>query len=127
MTLVDTSAWIHCLRPEGDPAVRARVQALLDAGEVAWCDMVKLELWNGARGETERRVLREMEEALVLLPSGDDVWQTAFRLARATRQAGKTVPATDLLIGACAQAHNAELVHDDRHFAAIAKLNTKPL
>jgi predicted nucleic acid-binding protein len=127
MSLIDTSAWIHCLRPEGDPAVRARVQALLDAGEAAWCDMVKLELWNGARGETERRVLREMEEALPLLPSGDGVWQTAFRLARATRQAGKTVPATDLLIAACAQAHGTELVHDDQHLAEIVKLNAKPL
>ena len=127
MTLIDTSAWIHCLRPEGDPAVRARVQALLDAGEAAWCDMVKLELWNGARGETERRVLREMEEALVLLPSGDEVWQNAFRLARVTRQVGKTVPATDLLIGACAQAHGAALAHDDQHLSEIAKLNIKPL
>ncbi len=123
MTLVDTSAWIHCLRVEGDPAVRDRVQSLLAAGEAAWCDMVKLELWNGARGETEKRVLREMEEALVLLPSGDDVWQTAFRLARVTRQAGKTVPATDLLISACAQTHGADLVHDDQHLAELTKLN----
>ena len=127
MTLIDTSAWIHCLRPEGDPAVRARVQGLLDAGEAAWCDMVKLELWNGARGETEKRVLREMEEALVLLPSSDDMWQTAFRLARVTRQAGKTVPATDLLISACARTHGAELVHDDQHLTELAKLNTKPV
>ncbi len=87
--------------------------------------MVKLELWNGARGEVERRVLREMEEALVLLPSTADVWQTAFRLARTARQTGKTTPATDLLIGACARVHGADLVHDDQHLAEITRLNIK--
>ena len=122
MTLVDTSAWIHSLRPDGNPVVREQVRALLEAGEAAWCDMVKLELWNGARGETERRVLREMEEALVLLPTDETVWQTAFRLAHAARQAGKTIPATDLLIGACAQTHGAALVHDDQHLAMLSTL-----
>ena len=120
MTLVDTSAWIHSLRPDGDPGVREQVRALLEGGEAAWCDMVKLELWNGARGETERRVLREMEEALVLLPTDETVWQTAFRLARSARQSGKTIPATDLLIGACAQRHGVTLAHDDQHLAMLA-------
>ena len=46
--LVDTSAWIHFLRPEGDVAVRARVDAALRSGTARWCPVVRLELWNGS-------------------------------------------------------------------------------
>jgi len=53
--LIDTSSWIDAMRRDGDPAVRARVLALMQSGEAAWCDMVRLELWNGLRGAAERR------------------------------------------------------------------------
>ena len=58
MKLVDTSAWIHQLRRKGDAAVRSRVEALLKAGEAAWCSAVRLELWNGVGSEAGRRILR---------------------------------------------------------------------
>lgn len=64
MRLIDTSAWIHALREDGDPSVASRVRALLETGEAAWCPMVQLELWNGARGDHERRVLKEMASDL---------------------------------------------------------------
>ena len=54
MRLVDTSSWIEQLRRGGDAAVRERVEALLMAGEAAWCPIVRLELWNGARSERKR-------------------------------------------------------------------------
>ena len=46
------------MRPTGDPVVRARVEALLRAGEAAWCAMVRLEIWAGIGDERERRALR---------------------------------------------------------------------
>jgi predicted nucleic acid-binding protein len=58
MRLIDTSAWIHALRADGDSAVASRVRALLEMGEAAWCPMVQLELWNGARGDRARRFPR---------------------------------------------------------------------
>ena len=58
MKLVDTSAWIHQMRSKGDPLVRARVEELLQAGEAAWCAMVRLEVWAGVGDERERRALR---------------------------------------------------------------------
>ena len=51
MILVDSSSWIHFLRPDGDAVVRARVSQALREGEACWCDMVRLELWTGAGGE----------------------------------------------------------------------------
>ena len=117
MVLIDSSAWIHSFRPDGDAAVRKSVQIALETGEAAWCDMVKLELWNGARGDKEKRVLREMELSVPLLPCSPDVWEEAFLIARSTRDRGQTIPATDLLIFACARVHGIGLLHADQHLA----------
>ena len=122
MVLIDTSAWIHALRPDGDPKIRARVAALLGSGEAAICPMVRLELWNGARGAHEKRVLRDLERDIPDLGISDQVWKTAFRLAQSTRESGQTIPATDLLIAACAQHHGAGFLHDENHFKAIPQL-----
>ena len=120
MTLVDTSAWIHQMRPRGDPRVRARVEALLRAGEAAWCAMVRLEIWAGVREERERRVLREYEAVLPELPIDRAVWVSACDLAGRLRRAGKTVPASDTLIFACARHYDVEIDHADAHFDVLA-------
>ena len=121
MKLVDTSAWIASLRPGGDPAVSERVRSLLNAGEAAWCAMVRLELWNGARGEHEKRVLREMESQLIDLEMSPEVWARSFDLARKARGAGLSVPAVDILIAATAWHHGASIEHCDDHFNLLAK------
>jgi predicted nucleic acid-binding protein len=120
--LIDTSAWIHQMRPQGDPAVRGRVEALLRAGEAAWCAMVRLEIWAGVGNERERRALREYEAVIPELPIGADVWQAAHGLAGRTRRAGKTVPAADILICACARQHGVAIEHADAHFDMLAEL-----
>lgn len=121
MTLVDTSAWIHLLRPDGDPAVAGRVRNILEQGEACWCAMVRLELWNGAGGRREKRVLKEFEAALIDLPINEPVWECANDLARVCRENGVTVPATDLLVTACAAHHGARIETTDRDFEKIAR------
>lgn len=101
--------------------MRARVSAALEAGVACWCPVVRLELWNGANGERERKVLREFERLIPELPMTDAVWDVAFDSARRCRKAGVTVPATDLLIDACAIHHGAALEHADSDFARIAR------
>ena len=125
MILVDTSAWIHMLRPSGDPIVRARVTAALTSGQACWCPPVQLELWNGARGEHERKVLRDFSRTLPELPIDEKVWQAAYNLARLARIQGLTVPAVDLTIAACARRHGAWLESDDSHFALLASVEGK--
>ena len=120
MVLVDTSAWIHFLRPDGDAAIRARVAALLQAGSAHWCPLVRLELWNGAGGDREKRVLREFERVVPELAITVDVWADAHDLARRCRMAGVSAPATDVLIAACAFHHSARLEHADGDFDRIA-------
>ena len=122
MVLVDTSSWIHFLRPDGDPEVRARVEAALRAGTARWCPLVRLELWNGAGGERERKVLREFERLIPDLPIDAGTWSEACDLARRCRGAGVTVPATDILIAACARRNGAEVEHADGDFDAIVRV-----
>ncbi len=122
MLLIDTSSWIHLLRPNGDPEARARVERALQAGEACWCPVVRLELWNGAGGEREKKALRDFERLLPELAIDEDVWRDAYELARKARSGGVSVPATDLLIAACARRHEADLEHSDSDFDQLEKL-----
>lgn len=123
MILVDTSSWVHMLRPSGDPAVRTRVLAALTSGQACWCPPVQLELWNGARGEQEHRVLRDFGRTLPELPIDDRVWETAHDLAGQARYRGVAVPAIDVMIAACARRHGASLESADADFELLASLD----
>ncbi len=120
--LIDTSAWIETLRPNGEPAIRARVGDLTADDRAVLCDLVRVELWNGARGAGDHRLLRELEKQLESVPTTSEVWDLACELARAARGKGVTVPATDLLIAACAEHHGLGLIHHDAHFERLAEL-----
>ncbi len=122
MKLVDTSSWIHQMRPRGDAAVRSRVEALLRAGEAAWCAMVRLEIRAGIGNEREQRILREYEAVIPELPIDDEVWRAACELALRARRTGKTIPASDILICACARRHGVAIEHADAHFDMLAAL-----
>lgn len=119
ITLIDTSIWIEALRKTGLSDVRERVRILMIEGRSAWCDLVAVELWNGAKGDYERKWLAEYENEIICLPTTKDVWELARELARSCRKSGKTVPVSDLVIASCALFHNAEIEHCDTHFDSI--------
>ena len=122
MKLVDTSCWVHQMRHKGDPAIRSRVETLLQAGQAAWCPPVRLEIWAGAGNAAERRVLTIYEQCLPELPITDEVWKAACELADRCRSAGKTAPANDILIAACARHHQVEVEAADSHFDFLMTL-----
>jgi predicted nucleic acid-binding protein len=127
--LVDTSAWIDALRQVGNPEVRATVRTLTVEGRAVLCDMVLLELWNGAQGPRDQKVLRDLERELPRVPTPPEVWATATDLSQTCRKAGLSVPVADLLIAACAEHHKLRVLHLDAHFDRIAqlrKVNGKP-
>lgn len=84
--------------------------------------MIRLELWNGAGGEREKKVLRDFERLLPELPITDEVWNEAAELARQARANAASVPASDLLIAACARHYGASLESADADFAVLAKV-----
>jgi hypothetical protein len=122
VVLVDSSSWIHFLRSNGDPEVRSRVEAALISGDACWCPLVRLELWNGAAGDRDRKTLRDFESVLPELAIDDEVWADAYELARRARSVGVSVPATDIVIAACARRHGADLETADVDFERLAAL-----
>jgi hypothetical protein len=122
MTLVDTSSWVEQLSATGNLTVRARVELLLQTGQAAWCAAVRLELWAGAGNEKERATLRAYEQELPELPIDDQVWEEACELASRCRKGGKSAPASDILIAACARHHRVEVETADAHFEFLTSL-----
>ena len=120
--LIDTSAWVEAIRSNGDKVMAERIRSLNARGQSAWCSLVRLELWNGARGQPEATFLKFLETSIIDLPIHEEVWRLADQLARLARQSGKTFPSSDLLIAACARFHGAEIVHKDRHFEQLKAL-----
>ena len=125
-TLVDTSAWIEVLRIDGDSDLRATVFELTKEGQAVLCDIVRLELWNGARGAAEHRMIRDLGGEFDCVQTSNEVWDFAADLARKCRSKGLTVPATDILIASCARHHGLNLIHADRHFDEIDALGIFP-
>jgi predicted nucleic acid-binding protein len=122
MKLIDTSSWVHQLRRKGNPEIRAKVEVLLSSGQACWCSMVRLELWAGVGADPERRVLGIFEQRIPELAINEEVWELACDLADRSRSAGVTVPASDLVIAACARHHRVEIEAFDAHFEFIRSL-----
>lgn len=122
MILVDTSCWVDALRIHGSPAVKTRLTHLVQNGGAAWCAPVRLELWAGVGDTHERKVLKEFEQFIPELDIPLEVWDLACELASRGRKLGKTFPASDLLIAACARHHRVEVESADAHFEVLMKL-----
>ncbi len=123
--LIDTSAWIEALRRDGDTETRRLVIELAREGEAVVCEMILLELWNGARGKKEADVVRSLEAELDLIPILPIVWRAAYALAADCRAGGVTIPATDLIIAAAAHHYQLGLLHRDAHFDQIEKVRAR--
>lgn len=124
--LIDTSAWTRAMRAGGDPIVRARVFDLVNRDEAVWCDVVRLELWAGVRGQAERRQLVKYEAVLRRLPITDAIWQDACDFADRARAAGLAIPASDYLIFACARAYGVGIEHVDHHYTLLDRQFPRP-
>jgi len=125
-TLIDTSAWILALRPQGTQRARHAVALALADGTAATTGIVQLELLSGAKTQKEFRELQEDLSALSQLETTPQVWEAAFRLAYALRRKGVTVPTTDVLVMAVAKENRCALLHADRHFDLMVQHGVGP-
>ena len=91
----------------------------MKADEARICSIVMLELWNGACGQRERETLEELGCAVPELVIDSDVWHESYELARKARSEGVTIPATDILIAACAKYHGAIIETSDADFQLL--------
>lgn len=118
--MVDSSAWIEFFRSGMGPASDA-IASLLSEGRAAICGVVEMELLHGVRSE-ERANLAELLEALPYAELEREDFAAAGELLGSLRRAGRLIPATDALIGACCVRHGMALLTLDRHFDVIPNL-----
>jgi predicted nucleic acid-binding protein len=122
--LADTSAWVWT-RAVGCELRTAFDEDVID-GQVATCDMVRLELLSSARNATEFTSLRVELDALPNCEIGVDEWQRALEVyERLAGQGGlhhRSVRHPDLLIAAAAEARRIPVLHYDEDYDRIAAI-----
>ena len=121
--LADTSAWVWS-RKSARAELRHKFDAALVDGELATCDMVRMELLYSARNGREFAEIRVELAALVDCPIGKEQWQRALWVYEPLSKEGGThqrsVKHADLLIAAAAEAAGLAVLHYDADYDRIA-------
>jgi len=121
VVLVDTSVWIQVFRRGST----LNLESVVDLDDVVTCGPVIQEVIQGFDEERAFRVARDSMLALPVLenPLTLHVFEQAAELYRRGRRAGTTLRSSvDCLIATCALMHDAEVLHCDRDYDAIAAL-----
>jgi len=110
LILLDKSAWVR------------GGAGLVDYGELCMCAITRMEILYSARSAKDFAVLQHDLDAyrdLRIDHATVAAAEAAQRELAASRQHRVSLP--DLIIGACAQQHGADVLHVDRHFHFLAK------
>ena len=119
MYLVDTSVWIHALRPSGQTAIRSLLKPLIINGDTAITDWIILELMTGLRTSERHESLLEWLTPITRLAFDLSWWPVAWEHAARLRQRGVTPAAADCLIATVALQHQIPLIHCDKDFETM--------
>jgi predicted nucleic acid-binding protein len=124
MFLIDSSAWIEYLRPNGSKKVKDKVRDILEKDDAVTCGIVVVEILRGAKDD---RLFETLKETLLSLPQiqmNDEVIEKAAQWGYTLDRKGKTVSTTDLFIAAAAS-DKAVVLHVDSDFEIIASLGLR--
>ena len=122
LILPDSNVYINALRAGDDP-FRAFADGIESRElEFATCGMVMVEVCRGLRDPALLKRFRERFAVMIFLPTTSQVWERAAHLAWSLDRQGKTLPAPDLIIAACALHAGAAVLTPDAHFLSIPGL-----
>ena len=128
MLLVDTSVWIDFLAGRTTRAVE-HFQERLDGRETfALTELIYLEILQGVReADAAKKVSAYLRRQLFLAPRrGLQTYDAAAELYRQCRAAGITIRSTiDCLIAQIAVDYGAILLHSDRDYERIARVEPR--
>jgi predicted nucleic acid-binding protein len=127
VVLVDTTVWIELLHGRVSAPV-SRLKRLLQAGEAAVAPVIVQELLQGASNAESFERLRRHFAALPLLepkPRGTTHVGAAALYARCRWQGLTPRSPHDCLIAQLAIEHRVPLLHDDRDFEVLARIEPK--
>jgi predicted nucleic acid-binding protein len=129
VVLADTSAWIWSRRRQ-QPEVRRWFDRLLVEGEIATCDIVRLELLFGTRSGEEHDRRRLELSALATCPIGPDEWRRALetqnRLAHLGADHVKVAKWQDLVVASAAESAGIPVLHYDEDYDWIQRVTGQP-
>ena len=110
------------------PAVRARLEPLVEAGLVATCSLIDLELGFSTRTKREYDELRRERLGFERLDIEQADWDRAYGVQAELATTGRTraVGIADLVLAAVAERHRVTLLHYDRDFELVVLDNASP-
>jgi hypothetical protein len=120
--LADTSVWAR----KSHPLLHDWFTSAIEAGEIAGCDMIALELLHSARNPTEFALVEEGLRGLPWVEPDAADWLRAREIYRILGSRPgmpqRSVKHQDLLIAAAAERAGLTLVHYDADYEAIAEI-----
>ena len=119
--LIDSSVWIDYYHPRGPSTLKRRVQERLEEGTVATMGLITVEVLQGAPTHAVFTALEEDFLGLHWLDVTQKIWLEAAQLGARLRQAGLSIPATDMVIATTALHHHCTLWHRDEDFTRLAR------
>lgn len=130
MVLADTTAWSWKQR-KAYPQLRQAFNQRLIAGDIAICDMVRLEILHTARNPQEFGEIRQDFDSLPQVEMNPVIWARALQvyeeLARQGGQKQRSVKHPDLLIAAAAESAGVPVLHYDTDYETIAAVTRQPI
>lgn len=127
MVLVDTTVWIDLLRGR-TTAPASLLKRLLQVGEAGTAPVILQELLQGASNPLSLERLRKRFLALPVLepkPQGATHVAAAASYARSRWRGFTPRSPHDCLIAQLAIEHGVRLLHDDRDFESLARVEPK--
>lgn len=123
--LADKSA---LARGETRPEVRAVLEPLVLAGEIATCGLIDLELLYSARDGKTYEALAALLGSMPRAPIDDEIIDRALQVQGALAKRGhhRAVPLPDLIIAACAERAGLTVLHYDADYELIAEVTGQP-
>jgi predicted nucleic acid-binding protein len=121
LVLPDSSFYITATRAGRDPFVELGAKAM--EYEYATCGMVQMEVLRGRRDPYVLKRFRETFAVMIYITTINPIWERAAQLAWSLDRQGIIIPATDLLIAACALQVGATVLTHDKHFQFIRGLS----
>ncbi len=107
--------------------VRVALEALADAGLIATCSIIDLEVGYSAKNSADHNLLIGQRRQLPLASINQDTLDRALDLQGLLAHHGShRVPLPDLIIAACAQQHGLTVIHYDSDFDTIQKVTGQP-
>jgi predicted nucleic acid-binding protein len=110
-------------------SVRERLGPLIEAGDVATCSIIDLEVLFSARNHEEHEAIRQRRAlTYTQTPLTQKTFDRAIEVQGELAKRGKhRLPIPDLIVAAAAEQHGLTVLHYDRDFDQIAKVTAQPM